>query len=104
VERSSPPKSVFRRSLLIALYVGWKIKVVVDDGKIKAVKAHTDAANQRLLLVRKEVETLRRQVTSLKDAVRDKRRTQRGRHEHWLLTQTMAKLSSANDELQRSLT
>jgi hypothetical protein len=61
--------------LLMALYVGWKIKGAIGDVKIKGMEAQIDAANQRLLLaneqraagaaVEKEVETLRKQVADL---------------------------------------
>ena len=95
--------------LLIALYVGWKIKGGVENGKIKGLKAQIDAANQRLLLaneqraagaaVEREVETLRKQVVDLK--------TRCAQHNELAasvgaVTQTLAKLSSANDELQRT--
>ena len=98
--------------LLIAVYIGWKIKGRSDDGKIKSMKAQVDAANQRLLLaneqraagaaVEREVETLRRWVAELKT------RFETGAQHNELamsvvaVTQTLAKLSSANDELQRT--
>jgi hypothetical protein len=98
--------------LLMALYVGWKIKGAIGDVKIKGMEAQIDAANQRLLLaneqraagaaVEKEVETLRKQVADLKT------RFETGPQHNELatslgnVTQTLARLFSANDELQRT--
>jgi hypothetical protein len=98
--------------LLIALYLGVKIKGAIEARKIKGMKAQMDAANERLLLaneqrtagaaVEREVETLRKQVADLK------MRFETGAQHNDLatsvgaVTQTMAKLSSANDELQHS--
>ena len=65
--------------LLIATYVGWKIKGGFDNGKIKGMKTQIDAAEQRLLSaneqraagadVDREVETLCKQVFDLKTRV-----------------------------------
>jgi hypothetical protein len=98
--------------LLIALYLGVKIKGAIEARKIKGMKAQMDAANERSLLaneqrtagaaVEREVATLRKQVADLK------KRFETGAQHNDLatsvaaVTQTMAKLSSANDELQRS--
>jgi hypothetical protein len=97
--------------LLIALYVGRKTKGRIDAGKIKDMEAQIEAANQRLILskeqrvagadVERELETLRKQVVDLK------RRFETGAQYNELgtsmgaVTQTLAKLCSANDELQR---
>ena len=97
--------------LLIALYIGRKSKGRIDAGKIKDMEAQIEAANQRLLLAReqraigadveREVEILRKQVVDLKTLI------EAGAQHNELATtagavaQTLAKLSSANDELQR---
>src|SRR5262245_1447832 len=97
--------------LLIALYVGRRTKGRVDVGKIKGMEAQIDAANQRLLLAKeqraagadvdRELQTLRKHVSDLN------RRFEIGAQHNELgaslgaVTQTLARLSSANDELQR---
>src|SRR5262245_46950768 len=97
--------------LLISLYVGRKTKSRVDAGKLKGMEAVIDAANQRLLLAKeqraagadvdREIQTLRKQVSDLN------RRFETGAQHSELGTsvgavaQTLAKLCSANDELQR---
>ena len=97
--------------LLIALYVGRKTKGRVDAGKIKGMEAQIDAANQRLLLAKEQraagadvdrkLQTLRKHVSDLK------RRFETGAQHSELgasvgaVTQTLAMLCSANDELQR---
>ena len=68
--------------LLIATYVGWKIKGGFDKGKIKGMKTQIDAAEQRLLSaneqraagadVDREVETLRKQVFESQDTPRNR--------------------------------
>jgi hypothetical protein len=94
--------------LLIGLYVGRKTKSRIDASKIKDMEGRIDAANQHALLakeqraaganVERELENLRKQV---------KRRVEAGtQHTELvtsvsLVTQTLAKVSSANDELQR---
>jgi hypothetical protein len=98
--------------LLIALYVGVKIKGAIEAGKIKGMKAQMDAANQRLLLaneqrtagaaVEREVETLRKQVADLKTRFKTGAQPNDLTTSVGAVTQTMAKLSSANDELQRT--
>jgi hypothetical protein len=97
--------------LLITLYVGRKTKSRIDSSKIKDMEGRIDAANQHALLakeqraaganVERELENLRKQVVDLK------RRGESGTQHTQLVTsvslvtQTLAKLSSANDELQR---
>jgi hypothetical protein len=97
--------------LLVALYIGRKTKGRIDEGKIKDMEAQIEAANQRFVLakeqraagaeVERELETLRKQVVDLKKLV------EAGAQHNELATtagaveQTLAKLSSANDELQR---
>jgi hypothetical protein len=97
--------------LLLALYVGRKTKGRVDVGKIKDMEVQIDAANQRLLLAKeqraagadvdKEIQTLRKHVSDLN------RRFETGAQHNELgtsvgaVTQTLARLCSANDELQR---
>ena len=98
--------------LLIAPYAGSKIKGSVDGGKIKGLKAQIDAANQHLLLaneqrtagaaVEREAEKLRKQVTDFKTEFETAGATQELAARVDAVTQTLAKLSSANDELQRS--
>ena len=97
--------------LLIALYIGRKTKGRIDAGKIKDMEAQIEAANQRFLLakdqraagaeVERELETLRKQVVDLKTLIEAG-----GQHNELATTagavaQTLTKLSSANDELQR---
>jgi hypothetical protein len=97
--------------LLISLFVGRKTKSRVDAGNLKGMEAQIDAANRRLLLAKeqraagadvdREVQTLRKQVSDLN------RRLETGAQHGELgtsvgaVTQTLAKLCSANDELQR---
>src|SRR5262245_62746848 len=97
--------------LLIALYIGRKTKGRIDAGKIKDMEALIEAANQRFILakeqraagaeVERELETLRKQVVDLKRLI------EAGAPHNELATnagaveQTLAKLSSANGELQR---
>ena len=97
--------------LLVALYVGRKTKGRIDAGKIKDMEAQIETANQRFVLakeqraagaeVERELETLRKQVVDLKKLI------EAGAQHNELATtagaveQTLAKLSSANDELQR---
>jgi hypothetical protein len=97
--------------LLIALYIGRSTKGRIDAGKIKDMEAQIEAANQRLILakeqraagadVERELEILRKQMVDLN------RRFETGAQHNELgtgvdaLTQTLARLCSANDELQR---
>ena len=98
--------------LLIALYLGAKIKGAIEAGKIKGMKAQMDAANQRSLLaneqrtagaaVEGEVQTMRKLMADLKTRFE----TEAPRNDlaagFGAVTQALAKLSSANDELQRT--
>jgi hypothetical protein len=97
--------------LLIALYIGRSTKGRIDAGKIEDMEAQIEAANQRLILakeqraagadVERELEILRKQMVDLN------RRFETGAQHNELgtgvdaLTQTLARLCSANDELQR---
>jgi hypothetical protein len=97
--------------LLIALYIGRKTEGRIDAGKIKDMEAQIEAANEHLLLakeqraagadVERELQTLRKQVVDLK------RRFETGAQHNEMVTsigavtETLAKLCSANDELQR---
>lgn len=97
--------------LLIALYIGRKTKGRIDAAKIKGMEAQVDGANQRLQSVKeqraagadveRELETMRKQVVDLK------RRLEAGAQHTELMTsvhgvtETLTKLCSANDELQR---
>jgi hypothetical protein len=97
--------------LLIALYIGRKTKGRIVAGKIKDMGAQIEAANQRLMLAKEQraagadvergLEALRRQLVDLK------KRFEAGAQHNELVTsvnavtETLAKLCSANDELQR---
>jgi hypothetical protein len=97
--------------LVITFCIGRKTKGRIDAGKIKDMEAQIEAANQRLVLmkeqraagaeVERESETLRKQVVDLKTLI------EAGVPHNELATtagavaQTVAKLSFANDELQR---
>jgi hypothetical protein len=97
--------------LLIALYIGRKTKGRIDAGKIKDMEGQIEAGNQRFILakeqraagaeVERELETLRKKVVDLKTLI------EAGAQHNELATtagtvaQTLAKPSSANDELQR---
>jgi hypothetical protein len=97
--------------LLIALYVGRKTKSRGDAGKVKGMDAQINTANQRLLLaqeqraagadVERELQILRRQVSDLKRQFE----TGAGHDELAMrfdvVGQMLAKLCTANDELQR---
>jgi hypothetical protein len=97
--------------LLIALYVGRKTKSRIDAGKIKGIEAQIEAANQHLILtkeqrsagadVERELEALRKQVIDLKSRFESGAQHQELATSVGALTQTLAKLCSANDELQR---
>jgi hypothetical protein len=98
--------------LLIALYVGRKTKGRIDNGKVKDMEAQIGAANPRFILakeqraagaeVERELQTLRKHVVDLKTLI------EAGAQHNELATtagavaQTLAKLSSANGELQRA--
>ena len=98
--------------LLIATYVGWKIKGRFDDGKIKGMKAQIDTAEQRFLSmeeqraagadVDREVETLSKQVLDLKTRLETGVQPSELAARIGAMTQTVTKLSSANNELQRT--
>ena len=98
--------------LLIATYVGWKIKGGFDKGKIKGMKTQIDAAEQRLLSaneqraagadVDREVETLHKQVFDLKTRLETGVQPSELAARVGAITQTVTKLSSANNELQRT--
>ena len=98
--------------LLIATYVGWKIKGGFDNGKIKGMKTQIDAAEQRLLSaneqraagadVDREVETLHKQVFDLKTRLETGVQPSELAARVGAITQTVTKLSSANNELQRT--
>ena len=98
--------------LLIATYVGWKIKGRFDDGKIKGMKAQIDTAEQRFLSmeeqraagadVDREVEMLHKQVFDLKTRLETGVQHSELAARVGAITQTVTKLSSANNELQRT--
>ena len=98
--------------LLIATYVGWKIKGGFDDGKIKGMKAQIDTAEQRFLSmeeqraagadVDREVETLCKQVFDLKTRLETGVQPSELAARVGAITQTVTKLHSANNELQRT--
>ena len=98
--------------LLIATYVGWKIKGGFDNGKIKGMKTQIDAAEQRLLSaneqraagadVDREVETLCKQVFDLKTRLETGVQPSELAARVGAITQTVTKLHSANNELQRT--
>src|SRR5262245_34443106 len=99
--------------LLIVLYVGRKSKSRVDTTKIKGMEAQIATTNQRLLLaqeqraagadVERELQTMRRQLSDLKRQFE----TGAGHDELAMrfdvVGQMLAKLCTANDELQRKL-
>jgi hypothetical protein len=97
--------------LLIALYLGRKTKGGVDAGKIKGMEAQIEAANQCMLLAReqraagadveRELKTLRKQVVDLKMLIEAGAQHKELATTAGAVAQTLAKLSSANDELQR---
>jgi hypothetical protein len=97
--------------LLIALYIGRKTKGRFDAGKIKDMEAQIEVANQRMLLAReqraagadveRELNTLRKQVVDLKMLIEAGAQHKELATTVGAVAQTLAKLSSANDELQR---
>ena len=98
--------------LLIATYVGWKIKGGFANEKIKGMKTQIDAAEQRLLSaneqraagadVDREVEMLHKQVFDLKTRLETGVQHSELAARVGAITQTVTKLSSANNELQRT--
>jgi hypothetical protein len=98
--------------LLIATYVGWKIKGGFDDGKIKGMKAQIDTAEQRFLSmeeqraagadVDREVEVLSKKVFDLKTRLETGVQPSELTARFSAIMQTVTKLSSANNELQRT--
>ena len=97
--------------LLIALYIGRKTKGRVDAGKIKGMEAQLEAANQHLQSekeqraagadVERELETMRKQVVDLRRLLEaGAQHTELMTSVHGV-TETLTKLCSANDELQR---
>ena len=97
--------------LLIALYIGRKTKGRIDAAKIKGMEAQVEAANQHLQLakeqraaganVERELETMRKQVVDLKQLLdAGAQHTELVTSVHGV-TETLTKLCSANDELQR---
>jgi F0F1-type ATP synthase membrane subunit b/b' len=98
--------------LLIATYVGWKIKGGFANEKIKGMKTQIDAAEQRLLSaneqraagadVDREVETLCKQVFDLKTRLETGVQPSELAARVGAITQTVTKLQSANNELQRT--
>jgi hypothetical protein len=97
--------------LLIALYIGRKTKGRIDAGKIRDMEAQIEAANQHFILakeqraagaeVERELETLRKQMVDLKTLIEAGAQHNELATTAGAVTQTLAKLSSANDELQR---
>ena len=97
--------------LLVALYVGRKTKGRIDAGKIKDMEAQIETANQRFVLakeqraagaeVERELETLRKQVVDLKKLIEAGAQYNELATTAGAVEQTLAKLSSANDEMQR---
>ena len=98
--------------LLIALYVGAKIKGAIEAGKIKGIKAQMDDANQRFALateqrsagaaVEREVQTMRKLMADLKTRFETEAQRNDLVAGFGVVTQALVKLSSANDELQRT--
>ena len=97
--------------LLIALYIGRKTKGRIDAGKIKGMEAQIEAANAHLLLakeqraagadVERELQTLRKQVVDLKSQFETGAQHKELVTSIGAVTETLAKLCSANDVLQR---
>jgi hypothetical protein len=97
--------------LLVALYVGRKTKGRIDAGKIKDMEAQIETANQRFVLakeqraagaeVERELEILRKQVVDLKKLIEAGAQYNELATTAGAVEQTLAKLSSANDEMQR---
>jgi hypothetical protein len=97
--------------LVITLYIGRKTKGRIDTGKIEDMEAQIEAANRHFVLAKEQraagadvergLEALRKQVVDLK------KRFEAGAQHNELVTsvgavtETLAKLCSANDELQR---
>jgi hypothetical protein len=98
--------------LLIATYVGWKIKGGSDAEKIKGMKAQIDNAEQRFRSmaeqraagadVDREVEVLSNKVFDLKTRLETGVQPSELTARFSAITQTVTKLSSANNELQRT--
>jgi hypothetical protein len=98
--------------LFIAPYIGWKIKGGIDNARIKDMEAQIDAANNRLLLTKEQraagadvesgLQMLRKRLAELDmrfkaGAKRDELATRLD-----IVAQTVAKLTSVNDVLQRT--
>jgi F0F1-type ATP synthase membrane subunit b/b' len=98
--------------LLIATYVGWKIKGGFANEKIKGMKTQIDAAERRLLSaneqravgadIDREVETLCKQVFDLKTRLETGVQPSELAARVGAIAQTVTKLHSANNELQRT--
>jgi hypothetical protein len=98
--------------LLLALYLGWKIKGGIDDRKIKGIKAYVDAANKRLSFateqrvagaeVELEVQRLRERLIELQTRFEAGAQRDELGMRFDVVAQMMAKLTSANDKLQRT--
>jgi hypothetical protein len=98
--------------LLIAIYLAWKIKGRIDDRKIKGMQAHVDAANKRLTFaieqrvagaeVELEVQTLRKRLAELQTRFEAGAQRDELAMRFDVVSQTSAKLTSANDKLQRT--
>jgi hypothetical protein len=98
--------------LLIALYIGSKIKGGIDDEKIKGMKAQVDAANKRLSFAREQrvagadvelgIQTLRKQLAELKIRFEAGAQREELAMSVELVMQALARLCSANDKLQRT--
>ena len=98
--------------VLIALCISWRIKGGIDDGKIKGMKAQVDAANKRLSFAKEqrvagadvylEVETLRKQLAELKMRFEAGAQREELVMRFDVVAQTLARLISVNDKLQRT--
>jgi F0F1-type ATP synthase membrane subunit b/b' len=110
----SPPEIVIPliSLLLLATYLGWKIRGGFDDRKIKGMKSQTDTAEQRLLSteeqraagadVDREVDELTKQVLDLKEHLETRMQSSELAARVSAMAQTVTKLTTANNELQRT--
>jgi hypothetical protein len=97
---------------LLASYVGWKFKGSIDRAKIKGMEAQIDAANQRLLLAEEQraaganvevaVQALGKRIAELSTRLEAGAKLDELAMRLDIVTQMLAKLTSANDELQRT--
>jgi hypothetical protein len=97
--------------LLIALYIGRKTKGRIDAGKIKGMEAQIEAANAHFVLAKEQravgadvelaVQAMHKQLTDLKMRFEAGAGHDELAMRFDVVGQTLAKLTSANDKLQR---